>query len=58
MTAELPLTESQKLEVGNVIRKLNKNGSFITASGYGDVLRVCASRRDIDKLKAEILKLG
>lgn len=47
VTAELRLTESQKLEVGKIISRLNKNGGFITASMFGDVLRVSASKEEI-----------
>ena len=58
MTAELPLTESQKREVGNVISKLNKKGCFITASVYGDILRVSATKYEIEQIKVKIAKIA
>ena len=56
MTAELRLTESRKLEVGNIVRKLNRNGGFVTASVYGEILRISASKKEIDQIKSEISK--
>ena len=56
MTAELRLKESQKFEVGKLITRLNKNGCFIRASLYGNVLRVCETKEEIDLIKAGVVK--
>lgn len=54
MKAELRLTEFEKSEVGNVISKLNKKGGWITASMHGDVLRISATKEEIEQVKAGI----
>lgn len=54
MTAEIPLTEDQKAKIGEVVRKLNKKGAFLTASVWGDTLRVSGSREDIEALKSKL----
>lgn len=57
MTAEWRLTESQKLEIGKIISRRNKNGAFITASVFGDFLRVSASKEEIDHIKSKLSKI-
>jgi GTP-sensing pleiotropic transcriptional regulator CodY len=52
--AELRLTESEKSEVGKVISKLNKKGGWITASIIGDVIRISATKEEIEQVKAGI----
>lgn len=58
MTAELLLTESQKLEIGKVIKRLNANGSFITASVYGEILRISGTKKEIEQVTADIQKFS
>ncbi|MDR6808845.1 hypothetical protein J2Y45_006057 [Dyadobacter sp. BE34] len=49
MTTELRLTESQKLEVGKIVSILNRNSGFVRAALYGEVLRVYASKTEIER---------
>lgn len=57
MTAELRLTESQGLEIGKLIYKLNKDGCITTASLFGDILRISATEKEIELLKKALQNL-
>ncbi|SEI83543.1 hypothetical protein SAMN05216327_104155 [Dyadobacter sp. SG02] len=63
MTAELRLTESQKLEVGNIVRKLNRNGGFVIAfhrlviAGAGYFAR-WSTFKAIERNRAEYMSEG
>ena len=54
MKAEIPLNHNQKLLIGELIRKLNNKGAFLTASLVGDTLRVSGSKEDIAALQSKL----
>ena len=56
MQAEIRINEGQKAKIGEIVRKLNKKGSFITASVIGEVLRISGSESDIAQIKSSLNK--
>lgn len=56
--SEIRINDDQKVVIGHIVQKLNRNGAFITASVIGNILRVSASKADIEEIKSSLKNAG